>query len=91
MSARRKLLVAAQFCGAAILIVIGVPLVLFAALMAMRAGTRAQEAWYEATALIPFIPAVVALGSASWLIRDALGQREGLSWHQRRVRDSSRF
>ena len=63
---------------------------LLAALLALRAGTPSQEAWYEATAMIPFVPAVIALGSAGWLFRDARGRREGLSWGDRRKRERLR-
>jgi hypothetical protein len=67
----RRALTTAEFVGAALLIAVGVPLILYALLLGMRAGTPQERSWYETTALVPFIPAVITLSTAGWLIRDA--------------------
>jgi hypothetical protein len=87
---RGRLVIVAQYAFAVLLIALGVPLLLFGAVIALRAGTPSQESWYETVPLIPLVPAVLALGSASWLIRDARGRREGLSQSQRRMRERLR-
>jgi hypothetical protein len=66
------------------LFLIGVPLILFGALLAMRAGTPQEVQWYEATAMIPFVPGVLACAAATGLFRDARGRRRGLWWNERR-------
>jgi hypothetical protein len=74
VSKRRRLLALLEFIAAAILIAVGVPLGLYGLLLSLRAGTREQEAWYETQAMVPIVPAVIALGTAGWLIQHARGR-----------------
>jgi len=66
----RHLTTAAKLVGAGLLIAIGVPLVLYAAVIALRAAPPQEKQWYETVALIPLIPGVFSLAGASWLIRN---------------------
>ena len=74
MSKRRRLLAVLEFIAAAVLIAIGVPLGLYGLLLSMRAGSPQDKQWYEAQAMIPIVPAVLALSAAGWLIQHARGR-----------------
>jgi hypothetical protein len=80
---RNRLAMLAEAAAAVLLFLVGVPLILFGALLAMRAGTPQEVQWYEATAMIPFVPGVLACAAATWLSRDARGRRRGLTPDER--------
>jgi cytochrome bd-type quinol oxidase subunit 1 len=69
-----RVLAVLEYVLAVLMGIVGAALILYAALLTLRAGTPEQEQWYESVALIPFVPAVFLLSGAGWLIRDA-GER----------------
>jgi hypothetical protein len=50
---------------------VGAALLLYAALIALRAGTPQETQWYEAVAFIPMVPGVLLTAAACWLFDDA--------------------